>query len=78
MVSVSVKLVPAGPLIALPPKYHWYARGAVPVAATVKVAVPPTGTVWFAGWLVTATGGTTVRVATLLVTLPYAFVTTSV
>ncbi len=32
---------------------HWYDSGAVPVAAMVNVAVPPIGTVRFAGcWVI--------------------------
>jgi hypothetical protein len=30
---------------------HWYARGAVPVAATENVAAWPAVTPWFAGWV---------------------------
>jgi hypothetical protein len=57
----------------LPFFFHWYVRGAVPVAPTVKVAVWPAVTVWLAGCDVIE-GATavavTVSVAGLLVMLP--------
>ena len=41
--------------------FHWYERGAVPVAVTLNVAVAGAVTVWFWGWAVidgaTAGGG---------------------
>jgi hypothetical protein len=72
--------------MATPPMYHWYARGAVPVAVTLKVAVCPTVTVWLAGGVVItgALGLTvvppaaTVRVAGVLVAEPDALVTVTV
>jgi hypothetical protein len=74
------------PLIATPPLNHWYVRVALPVAVTLKVAVCPTATVWFAGWVMIrgALGFTvvepaeTVNVAGLLVTVPDALVTVTV
>ena len=53
----------------------------MPVAATLKEAVWPAVTVWLAGCVVIegATGAAlTVRVATLLVTLPAVLLTTTV
>ncbi len=52
----------------------------MPAAATLKEAVWPAVTVWFAGWVVIV-GATatvfTVSVAVLLVTVPAVFVTTT-
>ena len=53
-------------------------RVAVPVAATVKVAVWPAVTVWLAGCVVMDGATFTVSVAALLVTLPALFVTVTV
>ena len=79
-------MLDVAPLMVTPPSYHWYVRGAVPVAVTLKVAVCPTVTVWLAGGVVItgAFGFTvvppaaTVRVAGVLVTEPDAFVTVTV
>ena len=52
----------------------------MPLAATLKLAVWPAVTVWFAGWEVidgATAAGFTVKVALLLVTLPPAFETTT-
>jgi hypothetical protein len=54
--------------------------GAVPVAATLKLAVCPAVTVWFAGWDVidgATAAAFTVKVAALLVALPAELVTTT-
>jgi hypothetical protein len=50
----------------------------VPVAGTLKVAVCPTGTVWFAGGVVIAGAVTTVKVAGVLVTDPTGLVIVTV
>ena len=79
-------MLEVAPPMATPPMYHWYVRVAAPVAVTLKVAVCPTVTVWFAGCLVItgASGFTvvepaaTVRVAGVLVTVPSALVTVTV
>ena len=58
---------------------HWYVSGAVPAAATVKVAVAPAVTIAFAGCVVmdgAAAAELTVSVAAVLVALPALFVTT--
>ena len=69
------------PEIALPFFFHWYVRGAVPVAVTVKPAVCPAITLVLTGCDVMdgATGAAvTVRVAALLVTLPVLLLTVTV
>ena len=38
--------------------YHWYVKGAVPLAATLSDALCPDATVWLCGGVVTA-GATT-------------------
>src|ERR1044071_2103275 len=48
----NVKLQAVAPGMSTPCRCHWNCRGAVPEAATVNVAEPPTGTVRFCGWLV--------------------------
>jgi hypothetical protein len=42
------------PEMEVPLPYHWYVSGAVPLAATVNVAVCPAATVTDAGWVVMA------------------------
>jgi hypothetical protein len=73
--------VEVAPLIAVPPLFHWYVMGAVPVAAMTNVAVCPAITVLLAGCVVMdgAVAGTlTVSVAALLVTLVTRFETVTV
>jgi hypothetical protein len=59
---------------------HWKLSGAVPPATTVKLAVCPAVTVWFAGGVVIV-GATadvfTVSVAAALVTVPTVLLTTA-
>jgi hypothetical protein len=50
----------------------------VPAAVTLKVAVCPTATVWFAGWAVMTGTAVTVKVAELLVTVPTELLTVTV
>jgi hypothetical protein len=50
----------------------------VPVAVTLKVAVSPTVTVWFAGGVVIVGAVLTINVAGVLVTVPPALVTVTV
>jgi hypothetical protein len=50
----------------------------VPLAVTLKVAVCPAVTVWFAGGVVIVGGVLTVNVAGVLVTVPPALVTVTV
>jgi len=38
------------PLMAAPFWFHWYERGAVPLALTLNVAVAGAVTVWLCGW----------------------------
>src|SRR5512133_3100100 len=64
------------PAMLVVPRCHWYDRR-VPVAATVNVAVSPSVTEEFAGCVVMAGGTFTVRVALLLVTLPFLLDTTT-
>ena len=58
MVAVVVPLngAMAGMFVQLTPlnTCHWYVSGPVPLAATVKVAVPPAHTVLLVGCVVTA------------------------
>jgi hypothetical protein len=64
--------------MAVPPLYHWYVRGPVPVAVTLKVAVWPAVTVWLAGGVVMVGAVFTVRVAGALVADPAVLVTVTV
>jgi hypothetical protein len=81
-----VYVLEVAPVMATLPSYHWYVKGAEPEAVTLKVAVCPTCTVWFAGWVTIsgASGGTvlemaaTVKVAGVLVTEPAALLTVTV
>jgi hypothetical protein len=69
------------PLIAVPFRFHWYVIGAVPLAATVNVAVFPEITVWLAGCVVmdgATVAAVTVSTAALLVALPALLLTATV
>ena len=66
------------PAIAAPPLYHWYVRGPIPAATTLKDAVCPAVTVWLAGGVVIVGAVVTVKVAGALVTVPAALVTVTV
>ena len=58
--------------------FHWYVKGGVPVAATVKLAGCPGFRVMFTGWVVIEGAELTVRVAATLVTEPAELVTVHV
>ena len=69
------------PLIAVPFMLHWYVIGAVPLAATLNVAVFPAITVWLTGCVVmkgATVAAVTVSTAALLVALPALLLTTAV
>jgi hypothetical protein len=71
-------VVEVAPKMAVPFLYHWYVRGAVPLAVTLKDAVCPTVTVMLAGGVVIVGAEFTVRVAGALVTVPEELVTETV
>ena len=58
--------------------FHWYVKGAVPEATTVKLACCPGFTVTLEGWVVIVGAEFTVSVAAELVTEPAEFVTVTV
>ena len=71
-------MVEVAPKMAVPFLYHWYVRGAVPLAVTLKDAVCPTVTVMLAGGVVIVGAEFTVKVAAELVTDPAVLVTVTV
>jgi hypothetical protein len=73
-----VKLLAVAPAIGfvvvpLGPTYHWYVRGAVPVAVTLSVAIVPGAIDWLCGCVVIIGGWVTVIVAVPESALPAAF-----
>ncbi len=71
-------MLEVAPPMATPPLNHWYVSGPVPLATTLKVAVCPALTVWFAGSVVISGAVFTVRVAGPPVAVPAEFVTMTV
>ena len=66
------------PLVMAPPFFnHLYASGAVPVAVTEKLALPPLATVCAAGWTEIAGGKITVSAAAALVAVPTLLLTST-
>ena len=51
---VRFKVAPPAPGMNAPLKNHWYVTGCVPVAMTLKTAVPFTVTVRLVGWMAMA------------------------
>jgi hypothetical protein len=78
VVGSVVKDVPVAPGMSIPSFRHWYERGAVPVAATVKVATAGSVTVVDNGCVVMTGTSCTVSKAFRLVVLPTAFDATTV
>jgi hypothetical protein len=78
VVGSVVKDVPVAPRMSFPSFRHWYKRGAVPVAATVKVATSGSVTVVDDGCVMITIGTCTITKAFRLVVLPTAFDTTTV
>ena len=56
---------------------HWTVGAGLPLAAAVKVAVPPSHTVWLAGLVVTLGAVLTVSVAAVVVAVPELLVNTA-
>src|SRR5205814_7827104 len=74
--KLSVPLVAPGMSVKPEPlsTCHCTVGAGVPLAAAVKVAVPPAQTVWLVGCVVTAGATLTVNVAALVVAVPQALV----
>ena len=70
--AISVQVWPLSVLTC-----HCTVGAGLAAAVAVKLAVPPTPTVVSAGWAVMLGAYCTVRVATLVVVLPTAFVNTA-
>jgi hypothetical protein len=71
-------VVEVAPAIRVPFLYHWYVRVPGPLAITLKTAVCPALTVWFAGGVVIVGAVFTVNVAGPPVADPAVVVTVTV
>jgi hypothetical protein len=81
--AMKLRVVEVAPpmLLKVPPPSvltcHWTVGAGKPLAAAVNVAVVPAHTVWGVGWVVTAGGTFTVKVAAVVVAVLHVFVNTA-